>query len=163
MAPRDGKNVPTVRLGVLYDCEEMCGRTAKDAGRMKDRAACRCSLPGFDPQRWDPAASPDAAADAELRADTMQCQAQSRGIALDFDLDRDGCPWGWVVSRFPASVMVYTGTRGSDSPVRSQNLRLLGRVLRDPEPPNRLLEHVAHAETLEDAAYSHYHREAASL
>jgi hypothetical protein len=103
----------------------------------------RCSLPGFDPARWSSAANPGAAADAERLASTMLHQADGRGMAVDFELDRDGCPRGWMLSRFVGSVLPFTSPRGSESPVRGQNVRLLGRVMRDPEEPTRLLDWVA--------------------
>lgn len=134
----------------------MCGRTATDEGRAKDRAACRCSLPGFDPATWDPSASPGAAAEAEIKAQTVAMLADAQNVPLDFELARDGCPWGWVVSRFATSVMAYVGRRDPESVVRGQNTRLLARLLRDPEEPTRLLELVSYAEHFEDAAYAHY-------
>jgi hypothetical protein len=143
-----------VRLRVLYSCESLCERTATEPGNMRARAACRCSLPGFDPQRWDPAAHPGAAAEAKALAAEMVAHAANRNIPLDFDLDRDGCPRGWMLARFPNSVQVYAGTRGMDSPLRMLPNRLR---FRDPPPSTRLLEWVDYAEALEDGAISYYH------
>jgi hypothetical protein len=148
-----------VRLRSLYDCADMCGRSRADDGRMQDRAACRCSLPGFDSARWDPAASPDAAAQAEALADELRVLAEVQGVSSDFDLDRDGCPWGWVVSRFANSVMEYAGRRDFDSVRRDQNPRLW---LREPKPDRRLLDWIRYAETVEDGAFSYGAKVAAS-
>lgn len=141
-----------MRLRSLYDCEDMCGRTRSDEGRAKDRAACRCSLPGFDAARWDPTASPEAAAQADQLADELRVLADVQGLDVDFDLDRDGCPWGWVVSHFAASVSRYSSPRDGDSVRRGQNTRLW---LRDPNPDARLLDWVAHLEAVEDGAYAY--------
>jgi hypothetical protein len=151
----NGQSRTTWRLRLLYDCADICGRTRTNEGRMKDRAACRCSLPGFDPARWDPAVSLDAAAQVEALADELRALASIQGVGLDFDLDRDGCPYGWMVSRFAGSVMDYVGRRDSDSIKRDINVRLLGRIMRDPEEPTRLLDWVRYAETIEDGAYQH--------
>ncbi len=155
--------VRRVYLRSLYSCEKMCGRTLTEPGRMKDRAACRCSLPGFDPATWDPSGNPDAAHEAEETALALQGHAEHQGVALDFDLDVDGCPWGWVVSRFAGSVMDYTGKRDSGSPVRSPNARLWRRTMRDAEEPTRLLEWVRYAERVEDGTFDYYHEVASKL
>lgn len=86
----------------------------------------------------------------------MQALADIQGVALDFDLDRDGCPWGWVVSRFATSVMDYVGRRDAESSRRDVNVRMLARIMRDPEEPTRLLEWVRYAEAVEDGAFGHY-------
>lgn len=151
------QHVRTVRLRPLYDCADMCGRTRTDPGDMRARAACRCSLPGFDPTRWNPAAHPDAAAEAEAKAAEMVAIAAKQRVPLDFDLDQDGCPWGWVVSEFAGSVLAYTSRRDPDSVKRDRNIRLDARVMRDPEVPERLLELVQRLESYEDAAYRLYH------
>jgi hypothetical protein len=146
----------------MYDCADICGRTRTDEGNMRTRAACRCSLPGFDSSRWDRTAHPDAAAQVEALADELRALASIQGVTLDFDLDRDGCPYGWMVSRFPSSVMDYVGRRYVDSARRDVNVRLLGRIMRDPEEPTRLLDWVRYAETVEDGAYQHGREVAAS-
>ncbi len=149
---RGGQSVKVVRLTVRYDCWQVCQVSDENPdGDMASRAACRCSLPGFDSSKWDPSADPRAAADAERLASDVAGHAYQAGISLDFDLDRDGCPRGWADSHFGATVMRYAGARSLDSPVRTQNVRLLGRVLRDEEPPTRLLDMVAYGEAAEDS------------
>jgi hypothetical protein len=151
------QQVRRVHLRSLYDCEQLCGRTSTDPGRMADRRACRCSLPGFDSSTWDPAACPEAAAEAEGLHESLIAHAANQGVALEHDLDTDGCPWGWVVSRFASSVAAYIEPRSSDSPVRSQNARLWRRTMRDETEPTRLLDWVRYAERIEDGTYSYFH------
>jgi hypothetical protein len=154
---RGGKHVTVVYLRTLYDCEALCQKGPDDDGDMRARAACRCSLPGFDPARWDPDACPGAAADAERLVSELEGHAYHAGFPLDHVLDRDGCPRGWADSTFGASVMRYAGTRSHDSPQRSLNVMMLGRVMRDEETPTRLLELVRYGEAAEDNCMAHYH------
>ena len=153
-----GKHVRTVRLRALYDCAEMCGRTATDPGDMRTRAACRCSLPGFDSSTWDPNADRLAAADAQSTLDDLIAVAHHQHVELDHDLDRDGCPWGWVVCRFATSVGAYLGTRGVDSPLRSSSPWLLAKLAQPGPMPTRLLELVDRSTAHEDNAYAYYHQ-----
>jgi hypothetical protein len=150
---RGGKHVKVIYLRTLYDCSALCQRHSGSEGNDAVRAAYRCSLPGFDPARWDPAAHPESATDAERMAESLQGQAVRSGIALDWDLDRDGCPRGWADSFFGGSVMRYAGARSRDSHLRTLNALQLGRILRDEEPPTRLLELVRYGEAAEDNAY----------
>jgi hypothetical protein len=145
----DAKGRKRVSLRVLYSCEEQCGRTRTSAGDPRARAASRCSLPDFDPERWDPSADLGAAADAEWRA------AEIHGV--DFELDRDGCPFGWALSPFAQSVAVYMGQRETDSRVRSPSLRLSRRMLRDEIEPEDLILAVEYAEAHEDGAFARFH------
>lgn len=94
------------------------------------------------------------AEEAERRAAELSGTAARQGIDLNLDLDRDGCPWGWALSRFASSVECYVGRRDDKSPVRAQNLRLLRRVLRDDEEPTELLAAVELYEAYEDGAYA---------
>ena len=120
------------------------------------RRACRCSLPGFDASTWDPAANPDAAHEAEQLAADVAAVARSRGVPLDFELDRDGCPFGWAVSRFPGSVTAYTGATTGEGP-RSMNTWLLALAIRG-EVSDRMRDAVTRLEALEDGAYAAYRR-----
>jgi hypothetical protein len=156
-AKEGGQTIRRVRLQQLYDCESICRRTTTSEGDMSMRRACRCSLPGFDSSTWDRAANPGAAEEAEQLAGTVRMAALARRLHLDFDLDRDGCPYGWAVSHFGHTIEQYTGTRDADSPVRSMNMWLLARAIRD-DVPDRLRHWVTHAEALEDGAFSHYRR-----
>ncbi len=155
--PSGKEHVRRVYLRPLYDCKQLCKLTATDPGDMRVRRACRCSLPGFDSATWDPAAHPEAASEAEDLAATLRVHALAQGVALEFDIDADGCPWGWAVSRFALSVAVYIEPRSADSPVRSQNARLWRRVMRDEDEPTRLLDWVRVAERFEDSTYNYYH------
>ncbi len=163
MDARGKDQVRRVYLRSLYDCEKLCGRTLTEPGRIKDRAACRCSLPGFDAATWDRRASLGAAEEAEQIAESLRVHIERHGLAVDFDLDTDGCPWGWVVSRFATSVMDYVGSRDADSRIRSQNPRLWRRTMRDEEEPTRLLGWVRYAERIEDATFDFYHEVVSSL
>jgi hypothetical protein len=154
---RGEKHVTVVHLRALYDCAAICQREGGDEGDPAVRAACRCSLPGFDSSRWDPAAHPRAAAEVEGKLLTLEAHAAKAGFALDHVLDRDGCPRGWADSHFGASVMRYAGTRSCESPMRSLNIRLQGRVMRDEEPPTRLLDLVDYGIAAEDNALAYYH------
>jgi hypothetical protein len=154
---RGAQTVSVVRLQPLYDCAKLCGRYGSEEGDPLTRAAMRCSLPGYDCSRWDPEADPRSAGIAETMALSLHGHAEHAGIALDFELARDGCPRGWADSAFGASVMRYAGARSLDSPIRSRNLRLEGRVMRDPEPPERLLDMVDYGVAAEDNCYIYFH------
>jgi hypothetical protein len=114
-------------------------------------------LPDFDPSTWDPAADKQAARDAEWRASEITGLAKARGVPLDFDLDRDGCPWGWAASRYAMSVSEYTGQRSTDSPIRSQNPKLWRRAMRDEVEPTELFEAVSLLEACEDGCFAQFH------
>lgn len=148
----DGKFRKRLRVISLYDCAKDCGRKPGSRGDRAARSAMRCSLPGWDPATWDRAADRDAAAEAEERAERLHHIAREQGIELDHDLDRDGCPWGWVVSRWATSVAAYTGTRSAEG-ARSVNPRMLAALIRG-DAPHMLTEWVAAAESFEDAAHS---------
>lgn len=149
-------DVRRVGLRALYSCEEQCGRTRTDPGDFKSRAASRCSLVDFDPEAWDPNAYPVVAAEAEEKFQEIQDLILAGRLSLDIDLDLDGCPWGWALSPFAESVAAYTGRRDEHSPARSQNLRLLRRVLRDEDEPTGLLEAVEVAESYEDGVFRQF-------
>jgi len=146
-----------IRLGPIYSCEEMCGRTALSPGDLAKRAACRCSLVDFGPEAWDRDADPGAAFEAEWRAEEINALALSQRIKLDFDLDRDGCPWGWAQSRFALYVASFMGSRTSTSTTRTPSLRMTRRMIRDDEEPLELYEWARLAEAWEDGSYSLYH------
>jgi len=156
-----GKHVRTVRLRALYDCREMCGREPgipDSEETTARRAACRCSLPDFDPARWDTAADKRAAGEAGSALAELEAVAHHQRYELDHDLDRDGCPWGWVVSTFATSVARYMGPRSADSPARGTSAWMLSRVAQPGPMPTRWLELVDRATAHEDNAYAYYHR-----
>lgn len=134
----------------------MCGRTAESEGNRSQRAACRCSLIDFDPEAWDREADPAAAFEAEWRAQEIADLATHQGIELDFELDRDGCPWGWAQCRFVLHVASFTGQRSADSPLRTPSLRMTRRMLRDDEEPLELFDLVCLAEGWEDGCFALY-------
>jgi hypothetical protein len=134
----------------------MCDRTATCPGEDRLRRASRCSLPDFDQSRWDRAADKHAARDAEGRADMLIGEARAQGIALEYDLDRDGCAWGWALSIYAQSVSEYMGQRDTSDPRRSQNPRLWRRVMRDEDEPTELLDAVALLTAYEDGAFSQF-------
>ena len=129
---------------------------------MRARAAMRCSLPDFDPAQWNPRADRSAAAEADDLLGTLRGLAHKCRIELDHDLDRDGCPWGWAVSRWATSVAAYMGRRDVDSEVRATNTRMLARLMRG-EQSQDLLDWVAWAEATEDAALRFYHEVRAEM
>lgn len=132
----------------------MCGVSREEPdGDMDARAAMRCSLPGFDPSRWNADACPGAAHQAEMTLSSLIYGAEQQGVHLDHDLDRDGCPWGWALSTFAASVAKYSEPRNADSPVRRDSARLW---LREPKADARLLHWVSWLEDVEDGAYGRY-------
>lgn len=117
----------------------------------------RCSLPDMDPATWDPEADKVAASDAEYAAATLVSFADRQQLDLDFELDRDGCPWGWATSRWSVSVSEYMGQRSTDSPVRSLNPKLWRRMMRDEAEPTELLDAVALLAAYQDGAYAQFH------
>jgi len=153
-----GKHVRTVRLRTLYDCAEMCQRSPGTAGDADMRAACRCSLPDFDPARWDPKADRMAAAEAGSKLEELLALAHHQRANIDHDLDRDGCPWGWVVSPYATSVARYMGSRSLESGARSPSPWMLARVAQTGPMPVELLEAVDRATAHEDNALAYYHR-----
>lgn len=146
------------RLAPLYSCEQLCGRCDGKPGDPKVRAAMRCSLPDFDPASWDPTADPEAAAEAERFAGDLVGSAANQGNDLDLDLDRDGCPWGWALSRFASTVRQYVGRRSLDDPRRSLSLRMEWILRRADERPDRVIEAVEHLENHEDGALALFAR-----
>lgn len=122
----------------------------------------RCSLPDFDPAKWDPRADRSAAAEADDLLGTLRGLASKQRLTLDHELDRDGCPWGWVVSRWATSVAAYMGRRDSDSEVRGINQRMLARLMRGDDTDD-LLGWVAYAEAVEDGAFRFYHEVRAEM
>ena len=135
----------------LYDCAKDCGRSPGKPGDRAARAAMRCSLPGWDPATWDRKRDLEAASEAEDRAEQLAYMAREQRVELDHDLDRDGCPWGWVVSRWALSVNSYAGQRSADGP-RSINPRMLALLVRG-DAPQDLAGWVSYAEALEDGAH----------
>lgn len=144
----------TVHLRTLFDCESLCQMHPEQPdGDPHARAACRCTLPGFDHARWDPDACPDAAREAEQLLSSLVHGAEQQGISLDHDLDRDGCPFGWAASHFSATVAACSSPRDASSPVRSQNALLW---LREPRASQHLIKSVQYLEAVEDGAYSRF-------
>lgn len=158
MSAQGEKHVRTVRLRSLYDCREMCGRTAGSSGEPSCRAAARCSLPDFDRALWDPQADRLAAAEAQSKLDELIGSAARQNYDLDHDLDRDGCPWGWAISGFATSVTRYLGARSTDSPVRSTSPWLTARAAQPGPMPTRMLELLDLAAAHEDNAYAYFQR-----
>lgn len=113
-------------------------------------------MPDFDPHDWDPSAHKEAAENAEWRGSILRGLWAAQRLHLDWDLDRDGCPWGWVQCNYAAEVASYVGRRDTRSPVRSLNVRLLGQVMRDAAEPTELLEAVQQLENWEDSAYAQF-------
>lgn len=160
-AGEGGKPVRTVRLRALYDCRGMCGREAGKPDSPETtaaRAAFRCSLPDFDAARWDPSADKLAAAEAGSALAELAAVAHHQRHELDHDLDRDGCPWGWVVSGFASSVSRYMGARSADSPTRTTSAWMLARIAQPGPMPTRILEAVDLAEAHENNAFAYYHK-----
>jgi hypothetical protein len=75
---------------------------------------------------------------------------------LDFELERDGCPWGWAQSRYVQELSSFVGTRGVDSATRSPSLRLLRRMTMDEREPIELLDAVRETEAWEDGAWAYF-------
>lgn len=144
----------------LYDCRRLCERAPEQghSGDPKVRAAMRCSLPDFDPLAWDPSAEPEAAAEAEQLASHLVGQAAETGVHIDFELDRDGCPMGYRLSRFGLSVEEHVGRRSIDDERRQPSLAMEWLLRRAPERPDRVLEAVAVVEAHEDACYRLFNR-----
>lgn len=111
----------------------------------------RCSLPDFDPAKWDPRADPEAAAEAERFASDLVISASSQGARLDHELDTHGCPWGWANARFPSDLLRYVGRRTRDDPRRSLSLRM-ERALRQGTATDRLIDAVDSFANHEDGA-----------
>lgn len=150
MVAQGGKK--RVRLASGYSCSKMCG------GDERRRAAMRCSLPDFDPSRWDPAADRDVAAEAEMLGEEMIGMAKSQHIELDWKLDRDGCPWGWAQSKFVRSLQSFMGSRSVDESTRTPSLRLQRKMMRDEDEPLEIFNLVRQAEAWEDGAYAYFHQ-----
>lgn len=150
-----------MRLRALYDCRDICGRVPGKPDSEETtacRAACRCSLPDFDPARWDENADRLAAAEAGSKLGELIALAHHQRFELDHDLDRDGCPWGWAVSTFATSVANYMGQRSADSPARNPSAWMLARLAQPGPMPVRLLELVDRATAHEDNAFAYYHK-----
>lgn len=145
-----------LRVLPMYDCAKMCGRRRGEPGNLRARAAMRCSLPDFDPAAWDARAHRDAAATAAELLDHLRYVAEELEIDIEHDLDTDGCPWGWVVSRWATGVAAYLGTRSPDGG-RSLNPLMLARLVRGDAPPD-LVEWVRYLEALEGAAWGRFYK-----
>lgn len=136
----------------------MCGLTpANPCGDRRARAASRCSLPDWDPSTWDRKADRAAAGDAETKAGEIMDELAKAGVHLDFELDRDGCPMGWAVSRFARSVAGFQGTRTLDDPRRTPHYSMTRAIQRDDANTDRIITAVERLEAAEDGAFALYH------
>lgn len=136
----------------------MCGR-CPDApqGDLVARAAARCTLTDFDPSRWDPNGDPDTAAEAEHAAGDLVGFASRQGIDLDYELERDGCAWGWVVCGYSNSVLRYVGQRSTKSPIRQYPPRMIWQMHRAAVEPKEIFEAVELVEAYEDGCFALLH------
>lgn len=91
--------------------------------------------------------------DAAMMADAIGTSIATRQQETGHDIETDGCPWSWVLSRFAQSAMPYVGHRGWTAP-RQNSLLFERAMLRGEEDPGLLFEAVQLYQAHEDGAYA---------